>query len=177
VLDLSKYAELHGVRVNLVQGLGGVTSDANGSSRGISNSDDRDLLLHLRSLADVLLTDGETARLERYKIPKNSDLAVFTRKGYVPETGTSEHRLIEIADESLANAIDVLKTLGYQRILIEAGPNLLRDSWHAFDELCLSNTSGSTADLDTLGIAQAKLVATQSKNDATFTVWREIQGF
>ena len=177
MLDLSKYAALDGVRVNLVQGPGGVIADETGSSRGISNSDDRKLLLHLRTLADVVLTDGETARLERYKIPKTSDLAVFTRKGYVPEPGTSEHRLIEIADESIAHAVDVLKTLGYQRILIEAGPNLLSDSWHAFDELCLSNTNGSTADLAKLGIAQAKQVATQSVNDATFTVWREIQGF
>jgi riboflavin biosynthesis pyrimidine reductase len=177
VLDLSKYAAFDGVRVNLVQGPGGVTADENGSSRGISNSDDRELLLHLRTLADVVLTDGETARLERYKIPKTSDLAVFTRKGYVPEPGTSAHRLIEIADESLAHAVEVLKTLGYRRILIEAGPSLLRDSWHAFDELCLSNTGGSEADLAKLGVAQAKQVATQSVDDATFSVWREIQGF
>lgn len=177
MLDLSKYVALDGVRVNLVQGQDGVTADPSGSSRGISNPDDRQLLLHLRTLADVVLTDGETARLERYKVPKTSDLAVFTRKGYVPEPGNSNHRLIEISDETLAGAVDVLKTLGYRRILLEAGPNLLRSSWQAFDELCLTNTATSKADLSALGISQAKLNEEQIVGDATFTVWREIQGF
>lgn len=176
MLRLENYLPLEGVRANLVQGANGVTADENGSSRGISNALDRELLLHLRSLSDCLVTDGETARIENYRVPNVCDLAIITRRGFVPKAGTSDRNFININAE-LPEAISQLRASGYSRLLLETGPKLLEVSWQNIDELCLTNTAESQPDLAALGISSARMFARQVEGDSTFTVWREIQGF
>ncbi|CAB4959200.1 unannotated protein [freshwater metagenome] len=170
------YLKVPKTRANLVQGLGGSFTDALGSSRGISNAIDRELLLDLRSLADVVVTDGETARREGYRIPKACDLAVITRAGYVPAAGVSKRNYVELR-MSPPQAIRELIESGYQRILIECGPSLIAEmiSVGLIDQLCLTNTSHSKADLPALGIGTARLDWSQQQSDTTFSVWSEIQ--
>jgi len=164
------------VRANLVQGAGGVFIDDVGSSRGISNSLDRERLLDLRRLCDVLVTDGETARTEQYRIPRFCDLAVITRSGFTPAAGESTKKYLEFRS-SPVSAIQKLQDLGYERILLEVGPNLLRELMAAgmVDQLCLTNTSFTGPDLSRLGVTAAKLRLSETKGDTTFSVWDEIR--
>jgi riboflavin biosynthesis pyrimidine reductase len=164
------------VRANLVQGAGGVFIDDVGSSRGISNSLDRERLLDLRRLCDVLVTDGETARTEEYRIPRICDLAVITRSGFTPAAGESAKKYLEFRSSPVL-AIQKLKDLGYERILLEVGPNLLRGLIAAgmVDQLCLTNTSFSEPDLSRLGVTAAQLLFSETTGDTTFSVWDEIR--
>ena len=170
------YQDVPKVRANMVQGANGVFVDANGSSRGISNPLDRERLLELRKLADVVVTDGETARLEAYRIPLGADLAVITRTGFKPAAGSSTRKYLEIR-MSPDEAIKYLLQLGYCRILLEVGPSVLSEIVAAglVDELCLTNTDSSKPALSALGIASAELVHHEQLQDTSFGVWREIQ--
>jgi len=163
-------------RANLVQGLDGSFVDSLGSSRGISNALDRELLLEVRLVADVVVTDGETARREGYRVPKSCDLAVITRTGYAPVPGLSKKHYVELRT-SPAEAIRELLKSGYQKILIECGPSLVAEMISAglIDQLCLTNTSRSKADLSALGISAARLDWSRKESDTTFTVWSQIQ--
>lgn len=174
-MDFSSYKDAPHVRVNLVQGLGGALTDSSGSSRGISNSLDRELLLALRGFCDVVVTDGETARRENYKVPLNADLAVITRIGYSPAAGSSKHKHVNLSAD-LSESIAKLRRAGYAHLLLEVGPGLLRNHWVSIDELCLTNTAYSSPDLATLGIAKATLVSEEINGDTRFTRWTEIQG-
>jgi riboflavin biosynthesis pyrimidine reductase len=172
------YLEVPSVRANLVQGPAGITKDSNGSSRGISNATDLARLLELRQLADVVLTDGQTARLEAYKVPKSCDLAVFTKTGFTPASNTSSHKYLELR-MSPVDAVRELLRLGYKRILLECGPGSLRQIIDAdlLDQLCLTNTGGSEASLESLGIASAVELFSQTLDDTAFGIWAQIQGF
>jgi riboflavin biosynthesis pyrimidine reductase len=163
-------------RANLVQARDGAFIDTNGSSRGISNERDRQLLLELRKLADVVVTDGETARLEDYRIPRDCDLAVITRKGFEPRTSASEKTYLELRKTPEAS-IRKLLLAGYRRILVECGPQLVAKmiAGQLIDQLCLTNTGGSKAQLSALGIANAQLQYELVDGDTTFSVWSQIQ--
>lgn len=164
------------VRANLVQGPNGVFEDGSGSSRGISNEQDRIRLLELRKLCDVVVTDGETARTENYRVPKACDLAVITRSGFTPAESGSDRKYLELRS-SPALAIQTLKDSGYERILLEVGPSLIRELIAAdvIEQLCLTNTRNSEANLSALGVAGAALVHQENDGDTTFTVWGEIR--
>ena len=174
-MDFSSYKDAPHVRVNLVQGPNGALTDSDGSSRGISNPLDKELLLALRGFCDVLVTDGETARREQYKVPLNADLAVITRIGYTPAAGTSKHRYVRLTAD-LSESVAELRRGGYEHLLLEVGPGLLREHWVSIDELCLTNTGNSSPDLASLGIAQATLVSEEINGDTRFTRWTQIQG-
>ena len=164
------------VRANIVQGGSGQFVDESGSSRGISNALDLERLLALRALSDVVVTDGETARKEQYRVPRVADLAVITRYGYTPRVSDSTHKYVEFRE----NPVDAIRSLidgGYKGILLEVGPNLLRSMVLAglVDQICMTNTGGSTADLSNLGVRVAKQSFVERVDDTTFTVWSEIQ--
>jgi riboflavin biosynthesis pyrimidine reductase len=165
------------VRANLVQGLGGVFTDSQGSSRGISNQTDLARLLDLRALCDIVVTDGETARLEKYRIPLTCDLGVITRLGYSPEPSSSTKKYIELKTAP-GNAVRELLGLGYKKVLLEVGPKivaaLIADG--LVDELCLTNTQGSKPNLSKIGVANAQLVFQELQEDTGFTIWSQIQG-
>jgi len=96
---------------------------ANGASTGIGNRTDFELLMHLRSRSDVVLTSGVTARMERYRHPTTADLAVFTRgPKFVPFGGTGNsvvHIPAEVEDYS--SAVAYLQAQGYEAIHTEFG--------------------------------------------------------
>lgn len=80
-LIASEYGICNGWRANFVIDATGQSFGANGDSSDISNHVDRLLLGKLRSLADVIVTSGKTARIERYKSSKHAPIAIFTRSG------------------------------------------------------------------------------------------------
>jgi len=169
----SNYGVVPPVRANLVQDAQGAFTDSFGSSRGISTTEDRELLLWLRSLADVVVTDGETARLERYRIPLVADLAVISRRGYTPEPRQTTHRYLEF-NAPLGETIRLLQEDGYKRILLEVGPGLLKNNWQKVDQLCLTTTGHGTPTLLPLAI-DARRDSIEQIGESTFTVWSEIR--
>ena len=166
------------VRANLVQSLNGAFIDENGSSRGLSNSEDLQRLLALRGIADVVVTDGETARKERYKIPSAADLAVFSRRGFQPSSGNSKHRYLHL-DLAPASSVKHLLELGYSRILLECGPGPLRQiiTGARLDELCLTTTCGAFPQLAGIGIRSANVKFVEQTGNTTFWIFDQIQGF
>jgi riboflavin biosynthesis pyrimidine reductase len=164
------------VRANLVQGDGGIFTDSQGSSRGISNQADLARLLELRALCDIVVTDGETARLEKYRVPLTCDLGVITRVGYSPGPSSSTQRYIELKSAP-SKAIRQLLAQGYKSVLLEVGPNVLAGliTEGLVDELCLTNTSYSKPDLSKLQVNKAQLDFQEQQGDTGFTIWSQIQ--
>jgi len=167
---LDSYTDLDGVRLNMVvSGIGGFV-DETGSSRGISNELDRKLIGHLRRRSDVVVTGGNTARVEQYRVPSHCALAVISNSFTI-----EDDRFISL--DSPETAITKLRELGFSRILLETGPSLSKFFLERgdVDEFCLTVTSGDRA-------IAAKTVAALNSNfhlfDATeiestlFTRWR-----
>jgi len=76
------HADMPWVMLCMVSGLDGSTTVGT-TSRGLSSSTDQQLLLTLRSFADVILVGANTARLEGYGPPRGDDqrVAVVSRTG------------------------------------------------------------------------------------------------
>lgn len=68
------------LRANMVAAVDGAATDARGSSRGLSGSADRRLLLALRGLSDVILAGATTVRREAYKRSRPSPEVVRWRE-------------------------------------------------------------------------------------------------
>lgn len=176
MLQLDGYEKFDGIRLNMVATTDGSFVDSSGSSRGISNSEDRDLLIHLRGLSDLLITGGKTARTERYFKPKALDLAIITRK-----QGDAPEGAITYTPESEQNATQEIVNhfyhLGYKRILLETGPSLSKEflRTNLVDEFCLTVPNGKLGDcekiLQTLG-AKMHLASSFESNGTLFTRWR-----
>lgn len=115
-----------GVRISasLVVSESGQFSGEEGSSKSLSSSVDRLWLSTLRKASQVVLTSGETFRVEQYRMPKTADLAVLTRteldtSGLQPSAQQSVHLL---RSPSFEAAVADCQALGYQDIHIEFGP-------------------------------------------------------
>jgi riboflavin biosynthesis pyrimidine reductase len=172
---LDTYRDIAGVRLNMVANGAGKFVGSDGSSRSISNSNDRELIVHLRSMSDVYVTGGNTARNERYKTPTKGKLAIISRKSL---GDANQIWLNPPESENLANwVIAKLQSLGYTRVLLEVGPSLARQFLEAdyVDEFCLTITDGNldTAEkvVSNLG---GKLVPAEHFEIAgtLFTKWR-----
>ena len=167
---LESYHELVGVRLNMVVDGSGAFVDANGSSRGISNELDRKLIGHLRKQADVVVTGGNTARREHYRVPKSCSLAVISNTFEL-----DDERYIRLADPKLA--LPTLRNLGFERILLETGPTLSKYFLETdqVDEFCLTVTGGDvTIATQTLVKLAANLeqVSGREFEGTLFTRWR-----
>jgi riboflavin biosynthesis pyrimidine reductase len=159
----------------MVAGPGGVFVDESGSSRGISNQDDRELLAYLRTLSDVVVTGGETARLERYRKPKSASLAVITRR----YTDIAEALVLTPPESEgvAAWTIAELELRGFRKILLEVGPSLALEflQQDLVDEFCLTLTDGELETgrlvLDRLG-SKLSLSSSETIGKTLFTIWR-----
>jgi len=70
-----------GLRVNLVATLDGGTSDADGTSEGITAGADRLVLGAIRSVSDTVLVGAATLRAEPGLVPRRTHLTVLTTTG------------------------------------------------------------------------------------------------
>jgi riboflavin biosynthesis pyrimidine reductase len=76
-----EYGICNGWRVNFAIDAAGNSFGETGSSIDVSTDLDRLLLGKLRSLADVIVTSGQTARAEKYRSSKHAPIAIFTNTG------------------------------------------------------------------------------------------------
>lgn len=70
-----------GLRVNLVATLDGSTTDASGTSTGITIGADRAVLGAIRSVSDTVLVGAATLRAEPGLVPRHTHLTVLTTTG------------------------------------------------------------------------------------------------
>lgn len=144
---LNKQNPLVGIRSNFVFDAKGNFAGVSNSSRDVSNELDRQLLIRLRSLADVIVTDAATARSENYRPSKWVPIQIWSKSGnfdgLIARDGLTLHHI--------SNALEKLKKLVREnpRVLLEAGPTLTRVFAMAnlIDELKLTLT-GVSRDMD-----------------------------
>ncbi|HWH97018.1 MAG TPA: dihydrofolate reductase family protein [Pseudolysinimonas sp.] len=70
-----------GLRVNMVATLDGGTTDAEGTSAGITSGADRTVLGAIRSVSDTVLVGAATLRAEGALVPRSTHLTVLTTTG------------------------------------------------------------------------------------------------
>ena len=121
------------------------TSGISRSSADVSNSLDRQLLKHLRSLADIAVTDVATAIAESYRPSKLVELEIWTKSGDARgiedrPAGEFKHFKVKQVDDAVERLQALNKT--HSSILLETGPTVtsLLAGAQAVDEACLTVT-------------------------------------
>ena len=117
-LIAKEYGICNGWRVNFAVDAAGRSFGETGKSEDVTTDLDRLLLGKLRSLSDVIVTSGLTARVEKYRSSKHAPIAIFTNSGgldgvpaiqgmqyFTPLVLTPQTRAKEI--ESLLSDVDV----------------------------------------------------------------------
>ena len=127
---LDGLASGHLVSASLVCDETGSFVGPDGSSSGLGGATDRLWLGALRRKSKLVLTSGLTFRIERYKMPKVADLAVFTKAGIdatdlVIRPGQRLHTMS--AQHSYTEALNSALSLGYSHIHVEFGPTGIRE--------------------------------------------------
>jgi riboflavin biosynthesis pyrimidine reductase len=199
IASLAKaYGPWQGIRANHVVTQTGSFSGADGSSRSISTTEDRELLIALRKMADVILVDAATARKEQYRAPKaGALLAIFSSSGSferIPAVQESPERTLLFAgNQSSAGTLEtnarlwvssnplttfqlVAEELGLRSSLLEAGPTLSRQAFEMdlVSESALTITPATTANFRFQHplTESLSLVSVARMADASFTYWR-----
>jgi riboflavin biosynthesis pyrimidine reductase len=185
IAELYRYpVERTWVRANFVSTADGAVQGSDERAGSISDTADQRVFALLRSLADVIVVGGGTARAEGYLpvLPHEVDGGLRQRRGLtaVPAIAVVT-RSLDVAEDLLAGGdaptlvltasgaprarleraralaevveagtdsveppavVEELSARGYQRILLEGGPELMRDFVAArrCDELCLTMT-------------------------------------
>ena len=148
------------LRVNMVSTVDGAATGSTGTSRSINNAVDQLVFNLLRELSDAIVVGAGTIRIEGYA-PNPKPVVVVSRSGSVPPTLLGPGRgpvLLATCAEAprLAGARELLgddnvmvlgshrvdlarlraelHDRGYQQLLSEGGPQLLRD---LIDEGCV----------------------------------------
>ncbi|MEY4379776.1 MAG: hypothetical protein RLZZ378_179 [Actinomycetota bacterium] len=123
------------IRANFIVGQDG-SSTHNGSSIGLSNKIDKELFRRLRTECDVVVIGGNTARNEPYK-NLNKPLVVITSSKNTLIEGKTKYLQL---NQTLEEAISIIKEKFGENILVEAGWKLLREAIEKklIDELYLT---------------------------------------
>ena len=124
-----------------------MTKGQDGSSKSISNAADRSLLLHLRSLSGLIITDAATAEAEGYKPSKFAPIQIWSKSGdfrgsEATPTRGEHHRIDLFKTPDLVSAVAQARRKS-TRLLFETGKTLSCSlaSLGLIDELCLTITS------------------------------------
>jgi riboflavin biosynthesis pyrimidine reductase len=107
------------ITASLVSDAAGNTISATGSSAGLGNATDLSLLIALRRQAQVILTSGSTFRADKYRFPKQADLAVLTTKPVEIDVPNGQRLLVK--SSGYGEALLELRAEGYSRIHVEYG--------------------------------------------------------
>jgi riboflavin biosynthesis pyrimidine reductase len=143
---LELFTRVEGVRLSMVCDTGLKTFGENQTSDDVSTPLDRSLLLHLRTIADLAITDAATAEAESYKQSKFVDIEIWTKsgnaRGFQSLAATGElHAITVVHVEDAAGRLeDLLAT--HKSILLEAGLTLSSTlaSRQLIDEACITVT-------------------------------------
>lgn len=113
----------------------GKTDTSAASSAAVSNPEDRELLIALRALTEVIVTTGKTARAEGYKNSKFAPIAVLSNQPdsltdlpLFADAPTGRNFILTApADERFASQLEQsLNQAGFNSFLFEGGPATLR---------------------------------------------------
>lgn len=192
------YGSWDGIRTNHVINSTGSFFDANGSSRGISTTEDLELLIELRKHSDLLIVDAATARLEKYRKTSFAHLAIVSATGNfegIPAAkslsgvtlfsplgtdvlgrGATEHVQIS-PDEPFRGILDWATLTQMNSLLLESGPTLTR---LAFESNCVTQsaitiTPGLPSGVDAVDMnpfsKKGQLISVATGEGAIFTLW------
>lgn len=162
---LELFPRAQGVRLSMVCDTSLQTFGDSKTSDDISTPLDRSLLLHLRKISDLAITDAATAEAESYKQSKFVDIEIWTRsgndRGFHSRAASGElHAMTIIHVEDAASRVSELLGL-HKSILLETGLTLstVLGSGQVIDEACITVTrAGYEAEaLETLQTMQAKI--------------------
>ena len=158
------------LRANMVSTVDGASTGDNGTSTSINNAVDQVVFDLLRELSDAIVVGAGTLRAEQYR-PNPKPIVVVSRSGEVPDgllgpgsgpvflatcsaadgLGAStellgdDHVLVLGSHRvDLARMRDELVDRGYQHLLSEGGPHLLRD---LLDQGCVDEVDTTTTPL------------------------------
>jgi len=116
----------------------GLLVGLDGNSKDIGNQVDLNLLMALRSKADVICTTGKTARAETYKASRFAPLAFLTNSAKslaeipaVVEPGSHDNIFLEPKDSGISfDWVNTqLNNRGFTSVLFEGGPSSLEALW------------------------------------------------
>jgi riboflavin biosynthesis pyrimidine reductase len=148
---VGRYSRIIGVRLSMVANSSLQTSGISRSSSDVTNSLDRELLKHLRSMADVAVTDAATAIAERYRPSKFVELEIWTKSGDargLEDSSAGEFRPFRV--QQIEDAVARLQTLRqtHSSILLETGPTVskLLAGAQEIDEASLTVTQAADHD-------------------------------
>lgn len=170
------------VSASLVCDESGAFVGEDGTSGDLGGPIDRLWLGALRRQSQLVLTSGLTFRLERYRMPKSADLAVFTREGIDTsglEIRPGQRLHVLTREPSFAEALNAALSLGYSRIHVEFGPTGIKDLM-ARSKLTLWISScskrGLSAGADSLGIevSPVAVVGGLWLGKATSAAWQRL---
>lgn len=111
------------VTASLVVSKDGQTISEMGSSKGLGNETDLQLLKWFRARSQIVLTSGKTAFAEDYRYPSSAELAILSRsqRKYTSlENDLSRVRFLT-DQASYVSAVQTLHSQGFERIHIEFG--------------------------------------------------------
>lgn len=104
------YGICNGWRVNFAIDSDGRSTGETGVSADVSTELDRLLLGKLRSLSDVIVTSGRTARAEKYRSSKHAPIAIFTATGVLDDVpaiqGTQYFTPLVLTPQSRASHVE-----------------------------------------------------------------------
>jgi hypothetical protein len=123
-LSFADLGDLGSVTASLVVTANGSHISEAGTSQGIGNQSDLELLIWLRRRASAVLTSGLTARVENYKVPSNALLAILSREGVPHLSGAGSERVLFLPQEvdGYSASVSLLQSMGHQKIHTEFGP-------------------------------------------------------
>lgn len=197
----SSYGLWKGMRSNHVIGKNGSFAGVDGSSGSLSTKEDRQLLLAIRAQAELIVVDAATARIEKYRKPSSgAPLAIFSKSGNfsgIPAVESADSDIfllskeppdgadpgshfvqIGIAQQPFYGFLDWANSLGFNTILLEAGPVLTRYAFEAnvVRESAITRTPRSVvSEIESLEhpfAKDAELVSLAISKDASFSLWR-----
>jgi len=143
---LELFQRVAGVRLSMVCDTALNTFGDNQTSGDVSTPLDRSLLLHLRKVSDLAITDAATAEAESYKQSKFVDIEIWTKsgnaRGFQTRSATDVlHAVMVVHVEDAAGRLDDLLAT-HKSILLETGLTLSSTlaSRQLIDEACITVT-------------------------------------
>lgn len=147
---LTHYRAFEGNRLNMVIDSNVQTAGPDGSSRSISSASDRALLLHLRSLSGLIITDAATAATEHYKPSKFAPIEIWSKtanfRGLEAATANDQKHAVDLVQSSELTSAVQNATKKTRKLLFETGKTVsaLLGALGLIDQLCLTVSGAST---------------------------------